>query len=187
MSRDPIAYDRGELADLHCQSPIFPRCNAQCIFVEPNLSAVIARVKTAIEPGLREEINLRADLRIQKKSQTRIEKSVDAAVDETGRRLIEVIDFQIERAAQSCAQFILKCGDRKLGIEPVEEIINIESVRRAGKNAQADGAQLHATALIPFAARKSTSNSVQSFSERTRRKLPPCSRASSRARFNPMP
>ena len=178
MPRDPIAYDRGERADLYRQAAILPWRNAQCVFVEPKLSAVIARVKTAIKPRLSKEINLRADLRIEKECQSRIEKSVDATVNETGRGLIEVIDFQIERAAQSCATFILKCGDRKLGIEPVEKIVDIESARRAGKNAQADGAQLHATALIPFAARKSTSNSVQSFSERTRRKLPPCSRAS---------
>src|SRR4030095_1770960 len=158
MPGDPIAHHGGELADLQSETAILPRRNAQCVFVEPNLSPVIARVKTAIQPRLRKEINLRADLRIEKECQSRIEKIVDFAVDESRRWLLEMIEFKVERAAQSCAQIILKCGDRKGGIEPVEKIINIESVRRAGKDAQADGAQLHATALIPFAARKRTSN-----------------------------
>jgi len=102
--------------------------------------------------------------------------------------LFEVVDLQIERPAQSCAQIVLKRRHRERGVEPVEKIIDIEGARRAGKEAQAEGVQLHATALTPSAAAgKRTSNSVQSFSERTRRKSPPCNRASSRAKFKPIP
>src|SRR5205085_11767835 len=90
-------------------------------------------------------------------------------------------------AAQSSAQIILKCRNRERGVESVEKIIDIESGRCAGKDAQSESAQLHATALTPSAAGRRTSNSVQSFSERTRHKSPPCSRASSRAKFKPIP
>src|SRR5207253_2725191 len=119
MPGNPIADDRGEFANLQRQATIVPRRHAQRIFVEPNLGAVIARVKAAIEPG--------------------------------------------------------------------EKIIDVECARRAGKGAQAKDAQLHATALTPSEAGKRTSNSVQSFSERTRHKSPPCSLASSRAKFKPIP
>ena len=90
-------------------------------------------------------------------------------------------------AAEARAEIIVKCGKCERAIELVEKIINVEGARRAGKNAQAERAQLHATALTPFAAGKCTSNSVQSFSDRTRRKSPPCSRVSSRAKFKPIP
>src|SRR5262249_21978057 len=130
---------------------------------------------------------MRTDLRVKKQRQTRIEKSVDLTVDEIRRRLLEVVDLQVERPAQSYAQIIVKCRNGKCGVEPVEIIIDIQGVRGACKNAQAESRQLHATALTPFAAEKCTSNSVQSFSERTRHKSPPCSRASSRAKFKPIP
>ena len=108
-------------------------------------------------------------------------------VDETGRGLLEIIKFQIDCAAQSRAKIILKPGDRQCAIEPVESIIDVESACRARENAQAEDLRLHVTALTPFAAEKRTSNSVQSLSERTRRNSPPCNRASSRARFRPIP
>src|SRR5207247_8869898 len=119
------------------------------------------------------EIDLRSDLCVQKERQPWVEKSVDAAVNETRRGLFEVIDLQIKRAAQSCAQIIVKCRDRERGVEPVEKIIDIKGARSAGKYAQAEGVQLHATALTPSAAGKRTSNSVQSFTQRTRRQAQP--------------
>src|SRR4029077_16319020 len=129
----------------------------------------------------------RADLRVQKQRKTIIEKVVDIRVDETGRRLLEIIKFQIDCAAQSRAKIILKPGDRLCAMEPVESIIDVESTRRARENAQAEDLRLHVTALTPFAAEKRTSNSVQSFSQRTMRISPPCSRVSSRARLRPIP
>ena len=187
MPRDPIADDSGELACLLSKAAILPWRNPKCILVQTNVGAVIGGIESAVEPRLRKEINLRSDLRVQKESQPRVEKSVDVAINETRRGLFEVINLQIERAAQSYPEIILKCGDRERSIGPVEKIIDVEGARSAGKNAQAEGAQLHASALTPFAAGKRTSNSVQSFSERTRRKSPPCSRASSRAKFKPIP
>ena len=57
MPRHPIADDRGKLADLQRQATIIPGRYAQRIFVDANLSAVIARVKAAIQPRLCKEIN----------------------------------------------------------------------------------------------------------------------------------
>src|SRR4029434_6356047 len=118
---------------------------------------------------LREEIHLRADLRVEKQRKTIIEKVVDIRVDETGRGLLEIIKFQIDRAAQSRAKIIVKPGDCKRAVEAVESIIDVESARRAPENAQAEDLRFHVTALTPLAAEKRTSNSVQSLSERTRR------------------
>src|SRR5258708_39926268 len=101
--------------------------------------------------------------------------------------MLEIIKFQIGRAAQTSGKIIVKCGDRQCAVEPVESIIDVESARRAGENAQAEDLRLHVTALTPFAAEKRTSNSVQSPSERTRRSSPPWSRVSSRARLRPIP
>src|ERR1041384_2103853 len=128
---------------------------------------------------MRKEINLRSDLCVQKECQPRVEKSVAFAVNETRRGLFELIYLQVERATQSRPQIVLKCRDRERCVELVETIIDIEGARRAGKDAQAKGMQLHGIPLTPSAAEKRTSNSVQSFSERTRRKSPPCNRASS--------
>jgi hypothetical protein len=107
--------------------------------------------------------------------------------DETRGRLLEVIEFKIKGATQSCAQIVVKGGEGKGRVQPVEDLISVEGARCACKDAQAESAQLHVVGLTPFAAGKRTSNSVQSFSERTRRKSPLCSRASSRARFKPIP
>src|ERR1051325_4217920 len=135
---------------------------------------------------MRKEINLRSDLCVQKECQPRVEKSVAFAVNETRRVLFELINLQVERATQSCPQIVVKCRDRERCVELVETIIDIEGALRAGKDAQAEGVQLHATPLTPSAAENPTSNSVQSFPERTRRKSPQCTRASSRATFNPI-
>jgi len=81
---------------------------------------VIAGIEAAIESRLREEINLRPELRVEKQRETRIEEIVDLRVDETRRRLLEVISFKINRAAQSHTKIVLKGSDRERGIEPVE-------------------------------------------------------------------
>src|SRR5215468_7832572 len=187
MSRNPIADDRRELADLQSKTTVLPRRDSKRVLVQANVGAVVARIEPAIESRLREEIHLRTDLRVDKQGKTIIEKVVDIRVDETGRGLLEVIKLQIGCTAQSRAKIILKPGDRERAIESVERIIDVESACRARQNAQAEDLRLHVIALTPFAAEKRTSNSVQSFSERTRRNSPPCNLVSSRARLRPMP
>src|SRR4029453_18630623 len=106
---------------------------------------------------------------------------------ETRRRLLKIIEFKVDCAAQSGAKIIVIPGDCQGAVEPVESFIDVESAGGAREDAQAEDLRLHVTALTPFAAEKRTSNSVQSFSERTRRNSPPCNRASSRARLRPIP
>src|SRR6516162_777400 len=187
MPWNPITDRGSELTNLQAKTSIFPRGNAKGIFIEPDLGTVVARIEPAIESRLREEIHLRTGLGIDKQRETRIEEIVDFRVDETGRRLLEVIKFQIDCATQSCAQIILKPGDRERAVEPVDSIIDVESACRARENAQAEDLRLHITSLTPFAAEKRTSNSVQSPCERTRRNSPPCNLVSSRARLRPIP
>ena len=86
MPRHPIADDRRELSDLQIEAPIVPRRDSERVLVEPNLSAVIARIESAVEPRLNEEINLRAALRVEKKRETRVKEIVDLAADEFRRR-----------------------------------------------------------------------------------------------------
>src|SRR5262249_9222464 len=124
---------------------------------------------------------------IHKQRKAIIEKIVDIRVDETGRGLLEIIELQIGCAAQSRAKIILEPGDRQRAIESVESIIDVEGACRAREDAQAADLRLHVAALTPFAAEKRTSNSVQSFSDPTRRNSPPCNLASSRARLRPIP
>src|SRR6266403_4904692 len=104
MPGDPIANDGGKLADLQCKTPVVPRRDAKCVFIQADFSAVLARIETTVNAGLRKEIDLRPELRVDEKRQTRIEKIVDLAVDEPRRRLIKMVKFGIGYAAQSRAQ-----------------------------------------------------------------------------------
>src|SRR5438876_9881304 len=99
MPRHPTADDGFELANLHSEPAIIPRRNAKCIFVEPKLSAAVARVEAAIEPRLGKEINVRPKLRVQKQGQPRGKEIVDLAVDQSRRRLLEMVTFDIDRPA----------------------------------------------------------------------------------------
>ncbi len=99
MPWDPIAHHGCKLPHLQIETAIIPRRKAKRIFVETNLSAVITGVEPTIQPRLSKEINLRPKLRIEKQRQTRIEEIVDFAVDESGRWLLEMIEFKVDRAA----------------------------------------------------------------------------------------
>src|SRR6266496_2219250 len=151
MSRDPIADDGCEFADLQSKTTVLPRRDSKRILIQANLGAVVAGIEPAIESRLREEIHLRTDLRVDKQRKTIIEKVVDIRVDQTGRGLLEIVKFQIDCAAQSRAKIVLKPGDRQGAIKPVESIIDVESACRARENAQAEELRLHVTALTPFA------------------------------------
>src|SRR6516162_8842709 len=113
MPRNPIANNGRELTDLQCKTAVLPRRDSKRILIQANLGAVVGRIEPAIESRLREEIHLRTDLRVDKQRKTIIEKVVDIRVDETGRGLLEIIEFQIGCAAQSRAKIILEPGDRQ--------------------------------------------------------------------------
>src|SRR5439155_16476173 len=138
MPRHPIANDSSELADLQSETAILPRGNAKCVFVEADLGAVIGRVEPAVKSRLREKINMRPELCVQKQRQTRIEEIVDLAVDETGRRLLEMINFEVDRAAQARANIVFKCRHGERGIKPVEQIIYVDRAHCAGEKTKAE-------------------------------------------------
>jgi len=48
MSRDKIADDGSELSDLQCETAVVPWRDPECVFVEPNLSAVITWIESTI-------------------------------------------------------------------------------------------------------------------------------------------
>src|SRR5437763_5095864 len=98
MSRDPITDNGCKLPYLQIETAIIPRRKAERIFIEANLSVVIARVEPTVQPRLSKEINLGPQLRIEKQRQTRIEEIVDLAVDETRRWLVEVVKFGVDGA-----------------------------------------------------------------------------------------
>ena len=99
MPWNPITDYGSELANLQAKTSIFPRGNAKGIFIEPDLGTVVARIEPPVKSRLRKKINMRPNLCIEKERQARIEKVVDIAIDETGRRLLEIIIFDIDGAA----------------------------------------------------------------------------------------
>src|SRR5438445_13683809 len=101
MSRDKIADNGGELTDLQSEATVLPRGNPKRILIQTNLGAVIARIETAIESRLREEINVRAELSVEEKCQTRVEESVDVDVDEPRCWLLEVMKVDIDRSRKA--------------------------------------------------------------------------------------
>ena len=101
MARDPIADYGGELTDLKSESSVLPWGESESVFVESDLSAVITWIKTSIQTRLNKNINLRPNLGVEKQRQPRIEKVVNITINESGRRLLEMISLNIDRAAQA--------------------------------------------------------------------------------------
>ena len=77
MSRDPIANHSREFASLECEAAILPWCNSKRVLVQANLGTVIARIEPAIQSRLREEIDLRAELRVEEQCEPWIEEIVN--------------------------------------------------------------------------------------------------------------
>src|SRR2546423_15367743 len=145
MPRHPIADHSRELSHLQSKPSVVPRRNSKRVLIEPELSAAIARVESAIESRLREEINLRSILRIEKEREARIKEIVDLAVDESGRGLFKMINFEINRAAQVRPKIVVKRGDHQRAVEPVKKIIDLKRTRTARQQAKAERREsLHA-------------------------------------------
>ena len=77
MARDPIPYHSRELAKLECEAAIRPWCNSKRVLVQANIGAVIGWIEPAVEPRLREEIELGPELRVHEQRETIIKKVVD--------------------------------------------------------------------------------------------------------------
>src|SRR6266403_1139780 len=101
MPRDPVADYGGELTDLKSESSVLPWGEAEGVFVEADLSAMITWIKTSIQTRLNKKINLRPNLGVEKQRQPRIEKVVNITINESGRGLLEMIFLNIDRAAQA--------------------------------------------------------------------------------------
>jgi hypothetical protein len=80
-------------------------------------------------------------LGIEEERQARIEEIVNLAVNESRRRLLEMIRFKVNCAAQPGAKRIMKSRDSKRGIELLEKIINVKCVYRAGEQTKAERPQ----------------------------------------------
>src|SRR6266851_3345842 len=149
MPRDPIANHGSELTDLQGETAVLPRGYAYCMFIKPNLSAVITWIESTIEPRLSEKINPAPQLCIEKERQARIEKLVDLTVNESRRRLIEVINFDIYRATHARSKIIVERCDSECAIEPVKIIIDLEGACSASQKAEAECPdQLHTMFMI---------------------------------------
>src|SRR6266487_1097283 len=101
MARHPVADYGGELTDLESESSVLPWGEPEGVFVEPDLRAVIAWIKTSIQTRLNKGIDLRSDLGVEKQRQPRVEKVVNITINESRRRLLEMISLKIDRAAQA--------------------------------------------------------------------------------------
>ena len=70
MARNPVADHGGELSDLEVE--VLCRAIADEIFIQADLSAFITRIEAAINARLREDINVRANLRVEEQAQPRV-------------------------------------------------------------------------------------------------------------------
>src|SRR4051812_31362413 len=113
MPRHPVADDGGELTNLQSEPPVFPRCVTKGVFVDADFRAVVTRIKTAVQSRLAEEIKLFAELRVEKKREARIEKIVDVTVNQPGRRLLEMVELEVNRSTDASPDVILHCGKRE--------------------------------------------------------------------------
>src|SRR5438105_13448207 len=126
MPRHEVAVNGGKLTDLQSKAAIFPRCHAECVFIEADRGTVIARIEATIESRLCKEINRRSELGVEKHRQARAEQIVDLAVDESWCWLLEVITFEIDCAAQSCPSAISKRGESECAVEPVKKFFDLK-------------------------------------------------------------
>src|SRR5437867_3798047 len=99
MPRDPVTDNGCKFSHLQIETAIIPRRNAKRVFIEAHLSAAITGVEPTVQPCLSKEINVRSELRVEKERQSRVEKIVNIAVDESGCWLLEMICLKVDRAA----------------------------------------------------------------------------------------
>ncbi len=104
----PISYDGRELADLHVEAPVVPRCEAERVFIETHACLGGGGIKAAIDARLREDIDVRTELRIEEEREPRIEERMPIGFDQRGRGLFEVVALQVHESAQSHAAASVK-------------------------------------------------------------------------------
>ena len=153
VARGPVAHDRGKLADLHIEAPVFPRRQAQRVFIEPEPRAAVARIEAAVHARLREKVNVRAELAVEKEREARIEKPVAAREKQSRRRLLEKVSLEIHRAAQAQPDVFVENRNRQRLVEPVQPLVHAVRGGDADQEAGAKcGRQFHAGAWAAIGA-----------------------------------
>src|SRR5438552_4098395 len=123
MPPGPVANDGCEFAHLKIQARVVPWRIAQRIFVGASFGGLRGRVKTAINARLRKNVNMWAELGVEKQSEAWIKKIMAFRVDQAGRRLLEMIIFEIDRAAQARAGLVVQKGPRQFFFDAIEKIL----------------------------------------------------------------
>jgi len=98
MALDPAADHGRELAHLETEPAVFPRCHPNGVFIEPEIRSFVARVEPAIDARLGENVNRRANLRVNEHGQPRIEKRVAGGANQSRSRAVKRVCFEIERS-----------------------------------------------------------------------------------------
>src|SRR5438045_6309149 len=138
MSRHPVANDGGELAGLDSEPAVFPRRDADCIFVQSDLRSMIGRIETAVDARLCENVNRRPDLRVEEQTQARIKERVTRRPDQTRRRTTESVAFEIQRAADTGPDIVVESSERERLVDAIQEILGLCSGSCAKTNKNSD-------------------------------------------------
>src|SRR5215208_5294958 len=108
MAFDPFADHGRELPDLETNASVFPRCDAEGVFVQASVRAAIGWIEAAIKARLRKEIDGRSQLRVKEQRQSRIKEVVPRRVDQSRRRLFEMVVLQVDRATDAGADLVVE-------------------------------------------------------------------------------
>ena len=137
MAGHPIADDGRKLSDLKTDPWTIERSVAEKIFVQPDLRALIRRIKATIETGLGKEIKMLCELGVEKERYSRIEKETIVAGNQCRRSLIDKVAFEINQAAQLQLDTILRIADRQRVVHAVEKVgVRFEQKRESDHGAE---------------------------------------------------
>src|SRR6267143_2491449 len=120
VPRDPITNYGGELPDLEVDALHWGI--AEKIFVHANLSAVVARIETAVYARLRKNVYLRPNLSVEEQGEPRIKKKVVVSVDESGSRLLDEIGLEIDESVQLELKTVLRVVQGKRLMDLFEKV-----------------------------------------------------------------
>ncbi len=105
MARNPVAKHGGEFADLHVNPAILERRVTQQVFVRAPIAVRLdAWIEATIHPRLDQTVKMLAEPSIDEEREPGIENEIVPVKEQTRRRLIDVIPFQIQQPAQVHSQ-----------------------------------------------------------------------------------
>src|ERR1044071_8946493 len=148
MPLDKIADDRREFSNLKIERIGLPDIDAERIFIQPNSHPLIGGIEIAIRAGLDKKVKVRAELGVEKKGKTRIREKVMLSVDQSGRRLLDLECFEVEKSAQARTELAVKCVYRQRVSHPVEKVLSRESGCHNCNQKAEDSEGLHETVAL---------------------------------------